>query len=539
MVSSYKFFRPSVSLKPFVPEKLILWEPRILGRYKFRWLKIRPRRRAWGLDWWEDDYYFSMEWLSTYDPDTVETETTEYWESLLEDFSRSKRFIVDVKRDRQVPHARVLAYQQPEFFRTFYWQKVTPFIYKVEDALVPIVKSFALAHQELKYTELVPGYTFRRVSRQYIAPREIEEVFEFTPCYTYERADIVETSYDFLCLDTLSGRWSSAYWPRFLLFSMRFCLDFQHVSFVSFWIDILYRGFSVNMLFRRWRRFYFWLAHFAFIDTYITLSVFLLLYLQKRGMFYFFEMSSFGFIVGSLLFIIDCSRSLAPHRRMQDRAPGSDRDVRAKAPDKPRDWLLEEMYEPSDTLHTHINAGFDAGYVGQDELSIGARLSPTGSILLTSWWVEANESLAHFVYMAEREAVLRRRTWLSRKISSWTGYYLPKVKLKLIEWRVPIFKRRIVIRNQFTWWIPWKLHQWFWWGQPQAVYDPKFTRVYWYYELCVGILRYYAEYEEEVLAVQIKDVENQLHDWTNWGLVVEEDRDLRILYGPQVVGYID
>ncbi len=525
------------------PYERITWEP-ILGRYKFSWLKVRPKRRNWGYDWWEDDYYFSMEWLSAYDPDFVDQEVTDYWHNVLEDFSRGFRPILWQDKSRNFRPARVSAYKQPAFFKTFYWQRMKPLESFYACVLEPRVLGLATRYQELKYSVVIPGFVFRRLRRVYAVGQDPEDFYSLSPCYVYGRLDLAETGVDYLYLDTVAGRWVSMYWPWAREFAARFLLDFQHVSFISLWIDIRYRGFSPYMVLQRWRYFYNWLANLAFLELYTFAGILWLLLLHKRRLLRLVDLPSSLFCLAMAFCAFEYAGSFGSHHVMRDVAFDEDKDVLCVKRDEPRDWLLDELYEPSDTLHTHSVHGSDAGIVGQDELSFVVRTHFTAPLLLNSWWLGANETLAHFVYFTERDLVKRPRDLSTIRFSKWLRKKLPSVHSFLVTYKFPGFRRRrdlndAFFQRYFGWWLNWRWHGWFWWGQPLKPMAPKYSGFFYFYEFFMGIEFYMQRYEPTFVALRDQTYLYIVYDWGVLALDDEEERASWVCYGKPVLGYVD
>jgi len=522
----------------------ISWEP-ILGRYKFSWLKVRPKRRNWGYDWWEDDYYFSMEWLSTYHPSFVDDEVTEYWQSVLEDFSRGSKPVLWHEKAKNFRPAKISAYQQPPFFKTFYWQRVKPFEFEYLKLIDPYVLGLATVYHEMKYTYFIPGFVFRRTRWIFVPGQDPEDVFAYNPCYVFGRAEIDESAVDYLYLDTRPGRIVSMYWPWLTEFFARFFLDFQHVSFVSFWIDIIYRGFSVSMILQRWRYFYGWLVNFTYVEFYTSIAFLWLFVLYKRKVLRYFHFPSALLFLAVMFCVWEYAGSLGVHQRMRDLSHDIDKEILSLNRDQPRDWMLEELYDPSDTLQSHLVEAPEAGILGQDELSFIIRSHYAAPIIFTSWWVSANESLAHFVYWAERDLVGKPRSPFVIFVSRFLKRKFPKIHTELIRRKIPGFRKYTFfvdrfLRRYFGWWLNWRWHGWFWWGRrPLFSMSDRYAQFFSLYDFCMGIEFYIQEYEPQWLAFRDEVYDHIFHDW---GVSVQDDEDDRVkwvCYGPPVFGYVD
>jgi len=515
----------------------ITWAP-ILGRYKFSWLRIRPKRRNWGYDWWEDDYYFSMEWLAMYHSSFVDQEVTDYWHNVLEDFSRGSKPDLWYENAKNFKPSKLSAYQQPLFFKTFYWQCVKPFEGRYLQLIDPYILGLATISHELKYTHFIPGFVFRRTRWIFMPGMDPQDVFAYSPCYVFGRADVSESSIDYLYMDTLVGRFVSSYWPWLTEFLARFFLDFQNVSFVSFWIDMRYRGFSPVMLLTRWRYYYALLTNFTYIELYTLPFFFWQLSLHKRATTLWLLVIFLGG---------DLAGVFGGHKQMRDRSHDSDNDVLALNRDEPGDPILSELYDPSDPLYTYLAHGVNAGNVGQPDLSAMARSHYSAPMLLTSWRASTstNESLAHFIYRAERDFIGNRRArfiiFLSRLLKKkWPKLHAELVRRKIPGFRTYTFLGDRFLRRYFGWWLRWRWHGWFWWGRrPLSLMADRYATFSGLYNFCMGIEFYIQRYEARWLSLRNEIYDHIFHDW---GVSVQDDEDARIIlvcYGRPSFGYVD
>jgi hypothetical protein len=499
--------------------KKIKW-PSLLKRPKLqrpKWLKVNKRPRLWGLDWWEDDYYFGTEWMLKFPVDVAERSTIEYWESVLEDFSKTPPRVKVFARYRKFQHKRIVTYKQPFFLKNFFRKRIVPIQRWFERRFVPSLLGEAMAYQELKYTTPYVGGLFWWEHWLY-HPRfawrlreDAEDLYFCQGLYLYDRRELVEKHYDYLLLDTFRGKLITVYYPRYINIIGRFFLDIKNVPFFSVWLDLMNRGFSLRMLKYRWRYHHKWLPAFSYIELYVLALLGYLYYLQKHHVLFYSEFfRMFLFCYFSFRFALFFDRRYT----IMDLWMDWDKEAVSKYRDKPvKDQEVLDLFDPPDTLHTHVSDPFDVSLIAQDELYFPARHHYSASLLTSSWWLESNERLSSFVYHADRDWFLREREDKTMRIYYLLNKYFPGSVEKFFEWKMPGFRFVKVISHQFFWWVSWREHLWTFWGKPLKPMHTRFSRFVYMYEWCKGILAYAWRIIELQTADLIREHSYIDYDW--------------------------
>lgn len=482
-----------------------------------KWLKWRKKPRIWGLDWWEDDYYFGTEWMYKLPVDVAERATIEYWESVLDDFSKTPPRIKVFARYRKFQPKRLVTYKQPAFLKRFFRTKILPVKRWFEKRWLPGLLGEAMAHQELKYTTPWLGGLFWWENWLYhprIAWRlreDAEDLYTGRVLYLHDRRELVEKHYDYLLLDSRKGKIVTVYYPRYINILGRFFLDIKNVPFFSVWLDFFNRGLSPRMIRNRWRFHHKWLAAYSYLELYAFSFWLYLYYLQKHHVisytwpFRMFVVSYISFIFASFL-----------ERRytIMDLWVDGDKEAVCRYRDKPvKDQEVLDLFDPPDTHHTHISNPFDVALIAQDELYFPARHHYNASLLTSSWWWEANERLSHFVYHADRDWFLRERGDKVMRLYYLLDKYFPRVLDKCFEWKLPGFRFVKVISTHFYWWMSWREHAWTFWGKPLRSMHLRFSRFVYLYEWWKGILAYSWRIIELQTADLIREFSYIDYDW--------------------------